>query len=304
MKQRMKWTGSDEEAEKAVRSKLLLRLARLEPRRNAERERVARSPRGLRSEWPERIAFLQSTNADEYYAVDLFRLSDIMAGRSQSPGAESVSKAEEAGKEDELAADYVDEDGLKKAEEGWTDEEKEEHHQAALRLKEEGNATFKELKYEEARLFYTEALKKCPTCCPKDRAVLYHNRAVMKTYLKFPDAAIDDLSQALKYDPTYTKALLRRAAIFEESDRLDEALKDYQQLCELDPSNRTGREALIRLPPLVQEKNEKLKAEMLDKLKDLGNMVLKPFGLSTENFNVAKDPQTGNYSINFQNSSS
>ena len=45
----------------------------------------------------------------------------------------------------------------------------------------------------------------------------------------------------------------------------------------------------------------KLDVFLAANLKKLGNMVLNPFGLSTENFNFVQDPSTGSYSVNFNN---
>lgn len=39
---------------------------------------------------------------------------------------------------------------------------------------------------------------------------------------------------------------------------------------------------------------------MIDKLKDIGNAILRPFGLSTNNFQMKQDESTGSYSINFK----
>lgn len=91
----------------------------------------------------------------------------------------------------------------------------------------------------------------------------------------------------------------RRATLYEETDKLDESFEDFKKILEIDPGHHEARAAQIRLPPLINERNEKMKAEMMDKLKDLGNLVLRPFGLSTKNFELKQDPSTGSYSVNF-----
>lgn len=71
-------------------------------------------------------------------------------------------------------------------------------------------------------------------------------------------------------------------------------------MLELDRGSKEALEAIPQLEKRIAERNEKMKTEMMEKLKDLGNLVLRPFGLSTNNFQMAQDPNTGGYSINFK----
>jgi hypothetical protein len=72
------------------------------------------------------------------------------------------------------------------------------------------------------------------------------------------------------------------------------------QVQQLDKESTWARQQVARLEPLVQERQERLKEEMLGKLKDLGNNLLGKFGLSLDNFKAEQDPGTGSYSIKFQ----
>ena len=59
------------------------------------------------------------------------------------------------------------------------------------------------------------------------------------------------------------------------------------------------RQQLVYLPAKVNEAQEKEVGEMMGKLKDLGNGLLKPFGLSTDMFQFTKDDKTGGYNMSF-----
>ncbi|GLE04797.1 hypothetical protein PINS_up013776 [Pythium insidiosum] len=160
---------------------------------------------------------------------------------------------------------------------------------------------FAEGRYLDAIDCYTAALKLCPTEdeYAYNRAVYYSNRAACLLKIGRTEEGVEDCSQAIELSPNYVKALLRRAEAFEKLDKLDEALKDYEAVLKIDPTIRTAVKSHERVKKTVDERNEKMKAEMMEKLKGFGNTILGKFGLSTDNFQMVQDPQTGSYNINF-----
>ncbi|MCJ1351222.1 MAG: hypothetical protein MMC33_001205 [Icmadophila ericetorum] len=106
-----------------------------------------------------------------------------------------------------------------------------------------------------------------------------------------------------------TKAVLRRARARVELGGwadLAGAEEDYKELSQLPnlPAQdmKVVRGALASLPSRINAAKEKEMGEMMGKLKGLGNTLLKPFGLSTDMFQMTQDPATGGYSMSFNNS--
>ena len=75
---------------------------------------------------------------------------------------------------------------------------------------------------------------------------------------------------------------------------------DYDKILELDSSLSVYRRRRAELAKKIEERNEKLKQEMLGKLKEVGNKILGKFGMSVDNFKMVQDPETGGYSIKFE----
>ncbi|RUS81631.1 hypothetical protein EGW08_010594 [Elysia chlorotica] len=205
----------------------------------------------------------------------------------------TVPEEDEAEEDDPLEA-------RKESEMSLTPEEKEERKIKSQQMKDEGNTRFRNGEYDDAILSYTSALDLCPLEFHKERSIMYSNRAACKMKQEDYEDAIADSSKALELHPHYLKAMLRRAELYEKTDKLDEALKDYQKVVEMDPSQHAARAACLKLAEQIKDRNEKMKEEMMGKLKDLGNMVLRPFGLSTNNFQLQQDPNTGSYSVQFK----
>ncbi|KAL2004005.1 hypothetical protein VTN02DRAFT_1068 [Thermoascus thermophilus] len=119
--------------------------------------------------------------------------------------------------------------------------------------------------------------------------------------LKQHDERMDDIKRIR------AKALMRRARARSELAgwaNLQGAEEDYKELITMDnlpPSDKKiVQKALRELPGRINQAREKEMAEMMGKLKDLGNGILRPFGLSTDNFKFVKDPNTGGYSMSFE----
>lgn len=166
-------------------------------------------------------------------------------------------------------------------------------------LKSNGNEIYKSGDYNSAMQIYSKAIVLCRSQLNDLRSILHANRAACHVSESEYTKAEDDCSISIELNPQYLKAILRRAQVREKLEKLSPALEDYKRVIELDFRQGIAVEAAQRLPKEIEIQQEKMKEECMSKLKDLGNLVLKPFGLSTENFNMVQDPNSGGYNIQF-----
>ncbi|XP_073312704.1 TPR repeat-containing thioredoxin TTL1-like isoform X1 [Primulina huaijiensis] len=106
-----------------------------------------------------------------------------------------------------------------------------------------GNDLFKSERFTEACSAYGEGLRLDPF-----NPVLYCNRAACWFKLGQWERSVDDCNQALRIQPNYTKALLRRAASnSKQLERWSEALRDYELLRKELPEDKEVAESLFHV---------------------------------------------------------
>ncbi|KAL9251461.1 Tetratricopeptide repeat protein 1-like protein, partial [Drosera capensis] len=233
-------------------------------------------------------------------------------GEEGKEAAASVSKEvgdgfETASEGNEREREEGKEKGEAMAEKGFEDALSESQLQLramdrANDAKTDGNLLFKNAQYEDALLKYEHALQLTPEIPPSNelRAMCHANRGICYLKLGKYEETIKECTKAIELCPAYIKALLRRADAYERLERFEDAIGDYKKILQLEPSNNEARSNILRLEPKAREKAEKMKEEMIGKLKEMGNSILGRFGMNVDNFKAVKDPHTGSYSISFQ----
>lgn len=106
--------------------------------------------------------------------------------------------------------------------------------------KEDGNAAFKKGKLQEALQLYTEALEIDPNNSSTN-SKLYFNRATVHARLNNTQEAVADCTKAIELDSGYIKAYLRRAKCYMSSGEYEEAVRDYEKVCNMDRSSEHRR---------------------------------------------------------------
>ncbi|GLU10316.1 hypothetical protein SLE2022_271320 [Rubroshorea leprosula] len=205
--------------------------------------------------------------------------------------------------EQDKQAEQQEQKGVDSYEDALNDDELKQKALAQVNdAKLEGNKLFGNGQYEEALLQYEIALQVAPEMSDsvEIRSICYSNRAICFLKLGKYNETIKECTKALELNPSYIKALVRRGEAHQKLEHYEEAIVDMKKILELDPSNDQARKAICCLEPLAAEKREKMKEEMIAKMKELGNSVLGRFGMSVDNFKAVQDPNTGSYSISFQ----
>jgi len=106
-----------------------------------------------------------------------------------------------------------------------------------MKKKEQGNAAFKEGKYNLADKLYTECVN-MDTDDRKTLAQVYFNRAAVNEKLGNRNEGIRDCSLAIHNDPSYVRAYQRRAHLNAEAENYSDVISDYRILIRMAINNK------------------------------------------------------------------
>jgi len=103
----------------------------------------------------------------------------------------------------------------------------------AATMKDDGAALFKESKFAEAVQHYRQCLALEPLNANYNSQILL-NTAMCQIKLSQKDEAIKSLNLAIKYNPKYAKAFVKRGDLKMDLEEFNDAIRDYSEASELD----------------------------------------------------------------------
>lgn len=102
-------------------------------------------------------------------------------------------------------------------------------------MKEEAAVVFKEGKLEQAIKQFQECLALDELNAQYNSTILL-NIAIAQVKLKKNDEAITALNKAIRYNPRYAKAYVKRGEVHVMLEDYNEAIKDFGEASSLDPT--------------------------------------------------------------------
>lgn len=115
--------------------------------------------------------------------------------------------------------------------------------QKAEKAKTEAAECFQRGEIEQALKLYDDCLAFDPLNNSFNMAIVY-NKACGLSKVGQTDAALDALSQAIKMNPEYVKAYFKRGDILLETEKFEEAIREYSKVKEFAPQTPGLREKL------------------------------------------------------------
>ncbi|XP_050319132.1 dnaJ homolog subfamily C member 7 isoform X1 [Bactrocera neohumeralis] len=121
-------------------------------------------------------------------------------------------------------------------------------------MKENGNTLFKSGRFREAQTIYTEALKIDEFNKDINSKLLY-NRALVNSKIGSLRDAIADCTRVLEINSQYLKALLLRARCYNDLEKFDECVNDYEAALQLQKTPEIKK--LLRDAKLALKKSKR-----------------------------------------------
>ncbi|KAE8724862.1 Inactive TPR repeat-containing thioredoxin TTL3 [Hibiscus syriacus] len=161
------------------------------------------------------------------------------------------------------------------------------------RARTHGNELFNAGRYAEACSAYGEGLR-----CDSSNSVLYCNRAVCWSKLGLWEKSVEDCNQALKIQPNYKKALLRRAASNGKLGRWADSVRDYELLREELPGDIEVAESLHNVQVALRKSRgaDIHKTKISGEVEEISSIerfktAISSTGISVVHFKVASNEQ-------------